>query len=138
MTSLTSGTIYSTSAQTIYDEACRDLGWDTTKRKLFGTMTDLYAEIKAHGKEFGVWFISKSNWNGKDTPLWKNIIDIPLVHQITTNIDHAFVGKRHIRVIFALDKKGNYQFIGVYKRKLINLDEMKETFELISDTYPTI
>lgn len=134
---------YGTRAQEIYDNCCKQFGWDYTKRGLFAPQKPLYA-AGATREGYSPLFLAHSNWTESKGSNWTNTITANTIEEKWDEIGYDFYHDNHTRVVFAKSKNcsWNYVFIGVYKpvdyreEKLPNgKTRWIKIFERISDVY---
>ncbi len=128
-----------TSASETYSKLCRDYGFKLLKWQNFeGIHCPLYAE-NATKEDHGVWFIAHSNWTATYDKNWSNMIsgdEKVIVETYNKNTFRPYVIPFEIRVVFAKNKNGIYEFLGLYQANdKINI-ENKRIYERICDDYP--
>lgn len=135
------GGIYGTVAKNIYLECCKLFGWDVDKSGNFAKQQRLYSEMMIDGSLWGIWFWAHSNMTGtmqKDEK-WVNVVDKDNPKLIYMHVDESvpFDARKAVnRIVFAKDQKGKYIFLGCFQKKSRDIENRKDTYELISDTYP--
>lgn len=147
---LVRGGVYGTVAQDIYIDCCRHFGWDIFRKGSFAKQKYLYDEMNVNGiGRLGVWFWAHcKNTTGtvQKEGKWVNEIDE------STGGKHLFFYFKNLplmendlyrqnradkRIVFCKNRKGAYVFLGVYEKVDTNYNELKETYTLISENYPS-
>lgn len=135
---LKSMNVYGTKAQDIYDECCKQLGFKSYYRGLFGMLQELYA-LNATKEGYSVWFLAHSNWTATSNGKWSNEIHDGIKY-IDEFWDDTTIGRfkedAEIRVTFAKKKNNKYVFLGIYKCLFIDDVKRVKRYEIISDKYP--
>ncbi len=128
-----------TSASTTYSKLCRDYGFVLSKWPNFeGIHCPLYA-ANATKEGYGVWFIAYSNWTAIYDKNWSNIIsgdEKIIVETYKKNTLRPYVISNEIRVVFAKNGSGIYEFLGLYQANDSIKNENKRIYENIWDDYP--
>lgn len=147
-TRLFCGTPCGTDSKKIYENYAEIFGWDISQSSQFGWQTPLYARNATH-EGYSVWCIAYSNLNAKKSGNWMNLIFGDTIEELwktrTYDYLHDF-SDTTTRVVFAKNKKGQYEFFGVYKAdplpKELKVVEWYNTFgyvkkyRRISECYP--
>ncbi len=131
--------IWYTRASDTYSKLCSDYGFVVSKYLNFeGIHCPLYA-ANATKEDYGVWFIAHSNWTATHDKNWSNIIsgdEEVIVETYNKNNFRPYVIPFEIRVVFAKNVNGSYEFLGFYQANdNINI-ENKRIYERIYDDYP--
>lgn len=155
-TSLFRGKECGTNSEAIYEKYAQIFGWEMAQKFQFGMRGQpLYARA-ATPEGYSVWCIAYSNLNAKKGGKWTNwIFDgndadgddriEELWERKTYDYLHDF-SETTTRVVFAKNRKGQYEFLGVYRPDLLPKEQnMAErfgvrgylkTYRRISKRYP--
>ena len=108
--SLKSGLKYGKTAKDIYLKCCKNLDFKISKSHFFAPQQILFA---SNATEYGyaVWMLPNSNFTGRTSGSWANVIDGDKIYEFWSIDD---VGDSSDRITFAKQKDGEYVFLGVY------------------------
>ena len=124
-----------TNSKKIYEKYAEMYGWDRRQSSQFGAQGQpLYAR-EATPEGYSVWCISYSNLNDKKGGQWRNRFSDDkdtndLIEELweyrTHDRLHDF-SETTTRIVFAKNRKGEYEFFGVYK--CVSRSEKREKIE---------
>lgn len=127
---LVGGTIYGTCAYDIYENCCRNLGFDYLQKGKFASQKGLYAPY-ATKEKYGVWFLPHSNLTGDATSRWANVVDGDIIYEVWFENDD--VKDKCDRVVFLKQGCGEYVFMGIY-----TLEKVEVINKYVADVYITV
>ena len=147
-TKLISGYAYGPNARDIYKRFCNAFGWDEGQTCNFnrGGIFNAKDAAEYDGNTYDVWFNYANSLVGKrlNTDAFWSKIDGDIIKQTVKivqtyrTIARDYFGSN--RIVFALNEKKSYIFLGVYK--IINVERTPDfafyeaIYERINDKYP--
>lgn len=150
-TSLFRGKECGTNSKYIYEKYAGMFGWDISQKRQFGAQGQpLYARDVTY-EGYSVWCIAHSNLNGTKGGHWRNKIFGDKIEEFWETRTHDYLhdfSEMTTRVVFAKNKNGKYEFLGVYEC-VSRSEEQKmvewagdygyvKTYHCISKCYPLI
>lgn len=130
------GRVYGTRAQAIYDNCCLRLGWAAYERGNFGPQRKLYAIRADRERKRSVWFVAHSNFTDtmEEGEKWKNYIYGDYILETYAKGETPSQTDKYDRITFAKNRKGEYEFLGVYTVEEQTFSQRK--YKLISAEFP--